>query len=320
MKKVLIILALLLSIFAVEILVRYGLNFPTYGVECKVYDAGKRNDRTIMYKPYSEYLTVEGGVEVYKRNNLGLPGTDVKTDVNNKYIYILGSSFVESYPVAPQKMPSSIFKGLLKDIQIEVLNLGASGHSAPDSYNRAMYFQNICKPYLIFLIIESINENEVYINDKDYYTSNKFGKPDNSFTTKFLMNLRNTSSFLNLLIQSYKEKMDFGSPKEVMQKYDSNESNNVSAKTREEYRLLLKNYKDSFGDKFILVFTGGDEKQSRIIQDLCEELGINYSIKNILGEKRYRINGGGHLNEEGCKVLGGLLYEAYSKYYGQSIQ
>ena len=79
---------------------RYGLGYPVYGLDkkVKIRDIGWSN----IWKPYSEYWNVEGGNRKFSRNNIGLPGLNVKIADDSKYIYILGSSFVEALQIPPE--------------------------------------------------------------------------------------------------------------------------------------------------------------------------------------------------------------------------
>ena len=84
-----IIIAFIFAFILNELFVRFVIKYPNYGVEKKM--IGIRADDQVqnIFKPYSKYWNVEGGNRVFKRNNLGLPGTDVNISNSSKYILFL---------------------------------------------------------------------------------------------------------------------------------------------------------------------------------------------------------------------------------------
>ena len=67
-----------------------------------------------------------------------MPGVTFDTDSSNKYIFLLGDSFVHASQVEPAEIAGSILQEKLKPLKYSVLNL-AFGDSDP----YLMYFQSI---------------------------------------------------------------------------------------------------------------------------------------------------------------------------------
>lgn len=87
-KTFVIIIAFIAAIFINELIVRFAIGYPSFGLDKKVQgirspfvQGGWQN----LYKPNSYYWNVEGGNIKERRNNYGLPGNDVIINDKKKY-------------------------------------------------------------------------------------------------------------------------------------------------------------------------------------------------------------------------------------------
>jgi hypothetical protein len=314
-KKIsLFILAFLIAVFLSEFFVSTIIHYPKYGVEKKYYRSVKYNQKAKLYLPYSEYWTVEGGNKVYKRNNIGLPGTDVDIKTDSKYIFILGASYTESLSVPPEAMATSRFQNLLRkdSANYNVLNLGYAGYTVYDDYFRSVYFERLYKPEKVFLVIHVIYEI-FQITDNVFDIEDGFGKADSSTKTLFTQLYGNNSSFLYLLTSAGNKTNAFEDIRE--KKIDTSEkvNNEIRRNSLVKIEMCLRKFKERYGDNFIFVPII-DEKDNADLRVISESVGVNFISKNMLTNPAWRLNETGHLNSEGSKILSELLYEAYHKF------
>lgn len=309
MKKLLTILAaFIFSFIIIELFVRYIIKYPSYGVEKKMYGIRADNHAQNIFKPYSKYWNVEGGNQVYKRNNLGLPGTDIHVSDSAKYIFVLGSSFVEALQVPPEKMATSIFAQKLKknNPSYEVLNLGCSGHDAMDSYLRTLYFAGFFNPQKVILILESdhlgwLKGNQPIKND----TIKIQFVEKNNLLTKLNKLIRNNSSFIEMIFRS------IGRNIENKNGEDSKKNmQNIQDEINAIYTKIFNFYKKQFPNKFEIILIGKDYSFNNNITAIAKNLKIRTYSGNIC-TKENCFNGSGHLNIKGNKELGEMLHEKF---------
>lgn len=316
LKKILVfVLAVITAAVLMEIFVVYVIHYPKYGLDKKVFFSNNSQRIPKIFIPYSEYWTVEGGNKVYMRNNIGLPGIDVNVNYDSKNVFVLGSSFVESPYIPPEDMATSQFQMLLKKdfSNYTVLNLGYSGYTVYDDFMRAAYFDKYYSPEKVIVVIDKIYESFPITNDI-FKLSPDFGKPDNSFLTLFVRAYANNSSFLYLLSTSAgKRSRAFEEEREKV--CDTTEQAIEETRRNSLIRLemCLQKFKEKYGNKFILISIIDDEENEEL-RSLSNKVGVNYISKNILSKPGYRINGFGHINSEGSKILSNLLYEAFIKF------
>ena len=316
LKKILIfIFAFLTAFFTVEYFTAVIVNYPKYGVDKKVYVFGKDSKPVKMYLPHSEYWTVEGGNKVYKRNNVGLPGIDVNTEPNTKYIFVLGSSFVESLSVPPENMATSRFQMLLNENNSDysVLNLGSAGYNVYADYYASAHYEKFYLPDKVFLVLHAVNEN-YYVNSDFFKITSDFGVENKSFKFSIAQELLNRSSFLNLMTSLFNKSAELDNTKRII--IDTSKSA-VEENRRNSFfnmEICFTKFKERYGDRFIVVSILTEEDNNKL-GFISEKVGINFISKNIVGDKDMRINKVGHLNEKGSKILSELLYEAFIKFY-----
>lgn len=307
MKKIFtVILAFIIAFLLNEIFVRFVIKYPVYGVEKKM--IGIRADDQVqnIFKPYSNYWNVEGGNKVFTRNHLGLTGTNVIVSDSSKYIFILGSSFIEAGNVTPYKMATSVFAKKVKKINpyYEVINLGYSGHDAMDSYIRALYFSQMYKPVKVILVIDS--------DYPDWFKSNTFNpsskpvfKEKSDIKTKLLIKIRNSLAFLNLAANSLKTQsadIQVVKPAKNSAKIDFEESYLSDA---------INAFHSTYSQKFICISISHDSIMNEFLKKHTRDNQIEFDLNEQITNTEFRIKGEGHLNEYGNILLGNFLYEKF---------
>ena len=72
----------------------------------------------------------------------------------------------------------------------------------------------------------------------------------------------------------------------------------------------ILNFNKKYMDRFLLLSISNENYANTQISNLCKVNGIPFVFRNILLPK-YRLNGKGHLNIDGNKLVGDLLYESF---------
>jgi hypothetical protein len=310
MKRfIIIVLALISAVLITEFFVAEIIGYPTFGVDKKAKISDNQAYQN-LFKPFSEYWNVEGGNNVFKRNNLGFPGTDVKLSKDSGNIIVLGSSFVEAYQINPNQIATSIFQNIIrKDFSdLQVVNLGASGHDPYDSWLRIQYFKRNIKSDYVILVIQNTYEKWFKRHKQPLnFNPDNLGLIKKSRLNKYNLLLRNNSHFVSLLAQGMKQKNAGGSNSNKTEHTDKVDS---VMRVPKELTECLKQYKSEYGDKFILVSIINNDKINSQLEQFCSENKICYDDIPMI-KPEFMINGGGHLNEKGNKVLGEFLYETF---------
>lgn len=313
MKKMsLFILSAGLAFIFVEFFFQVIVGFPTYEVEKKLTGIrGAVSGTQNVFKPNSCYFTVEGGLKIYRRNNLGFTGLDVDTSREKKYIAILGNSFVEAYQVPPESTAVGILQKRFKQdkSEFEVINLAVSGHDPMDLLYRLDYYNKFYHFEKILLVITSNQEGWLNRHQKLEYEEPKISI-NKSLVSRFLIPLRNSSVVIDLLIKSM----------------NSNEMpDDATGTTVENSGVHGKKEDTNYSNSLIKVFSEYNKryKGQLIVLNISnsETEAVPIEVKNYLQKKqnKYRwepivkssnlIGGNGHLNIQGNSQLGKTFYE-----------
>ena len=308
-RKILIILAaFIFSFAAAEFIAGSILGFPKYGVERKMQGMRSSFGHLNIYKPYSEYWNSKGKYEIYKRNNLGLPGINVDTSGTSEYVFVLGSSFVENQYLNPESMSTSVFQTLLKksDNRFNVLNLGYNGFSPYDSFRRARYFEEKYNPKYVILIINDYYAGSFKLSPDPFRLDEKSFTVDNSLRTKLNLFLRNNSSFIRLVSILFQNKDEQTvEPVTVIERDISTDLPGL------EY--CLKAFSEKYEGRFMCVSITSNDSMNRKIEEFCNKNNVNFEYSGIMVPE-YQFANDWHLNEKGNEALGVLLYNSYRKH------
>lgn len=314
MKKVaLFLLSFVLAFVTVEIFLQYVIGFPTYGVEKKLIgirspSSGAQN----IFKPNSSFFTVEGGLSIYKRNNLGFTGLDVDTSKSKKFIAILGNSYLEAYQVPPESTAAGILQQKLRDNSsgFEVFNLGVSGHDPIDLLYRVNYYSKIYKFEKVVLVITDSQAAWLKRQSKIEFDQNLQVVQNKSLFTKIVVPLRNNSVLFDLLAKTINTKEEQGDATEDTATKSTPSETVYDA----EYDIKLKSIFGEcfkmFGEGFVVVNIASSERVAipEKAALYLKDKGIKYKF-NPINAPENKINGKGHLNLQGNAKLGEVLHE-----------
>lgn len=317
MKKfVLLILSGLLAFSIVEIIVSKGFHFPSYGVSYKVRYRRDEGVWTNIRKPKARIFNVEGRT-VTQLNNVGLPGQDI---VNLDHpIVLLGSSYIEGFQFPPQKIAGTIFEN---DLRLEnpistVINLGCSGHDPYDSYFRLKYFEKILDFHTSDIILVLNSDNRAWLarhtQPLQFELPKDFGCINTNQREVLQIYIRNLSSFIELITKGIiKHKAEAG-PENEEPAFINRELASSNENSPLSFTESLKNCLHVFQSQyegFITVSLCDDISFNTQIDEFCRKEGIAFFVFPLVMPK-YRINGAGHLNEEGNELLGHFLSRSY---------
>jgi hypothetical protein len=303
-------LAALCALAFVEIVIAKIVGFPTYGCEYKMQGIRGTNRSVTIYKPYSRYWIVEGGNRVFRRNNLGFTGNDVQVRRESKYIFVVGSSFIEACQVNPDRMAVSVFQSELNKNcpKYQVLNLGVSDHDPYDLYWRSSYFESKYYPSKIILVIDPTSQDWLRRHPHPLRFDNGIKTPqkDRSKIVNCRINIVNSSSFMNLLKDAVAHL--------ALEKAKLTQSDSVGKVKMETSKsdliAIVSSFYHKYGDRFSVISLNHWQGEHSQLLKYCEKNKITYTKANIL-LPQYRIDGIGHFNEIGNKLLGEILYENF---------
>lgn len=323
MKRLLIILiAFIVALLFNELWVKYIIKFPSYGIDKTVHgirdsEKGVQN----IFSSYSYYWDVEGGNVLFQRNNIGLYGLDIRRKKYDKYIYLLGTSFIEAKQINPEKMAASVFFKQISryDSNYQVINLGCSGHDPYDSYLRIQYFEKYYKPDKVILILNDLYYE--WFNRHSYpfnFSSRKnSGEESQGLFYKVQKLSRNTSCSINLLAQ-YARSLNEEDSKGIDVNNEDNGNNNLTKYNYSNlYRLYdcLKEYQIKYKNDFLCISIISDYNSNQYISRYCAQENINFVYNENINIPANLLKGIGHLNYNGNRKLGELLYGSYVEFY-----
>jgi hypothetical protein len=309
----------LAAFMIVELITRCIVGYPTYGVSNRVYGARSPGLSTQVYEPHSRYWTVEGGNKVFRRNNLGLSGTDVHVSETSKYIFVLGDSFVDGREVPEDSKATSVFARQLQLTfpQFQVINLGFAGHDSYDLYFRSVYFEALFTPSLVYLVVQD-KSHELLVRRKlplrfDVRSTRSI---DNSIFIRTHNFLRNSSAFLNLIGKAVydnqklvNQNTDADAVTENRLKYS--ETSARDPMLRQALFDCVVAFKRRYDGNMIIVSLAANDRLHAGLDSCCHAVQVAFFSKDILRREARLDEGKGHLNVDGHRQLGMLLYESF---------
>jgi len=315
LKSLQLAAALLLSIIAAEVFVRFVVGYPLFDVAFYIDDLDVTSARSgRIYKPYARLWSVEGGNIIVCKNNLGLPGADITISPSSKYLYLMGTSFLEAVETPHDKIASYYFqKKLQQDYpQFQVLNIAYRNNDPYAQFYRLNYYIRQYPASYGVLVIENVYPDNFWL--RRYGKKLSFDIKDNqyrisrTFKAEAPRILRNRSSLANLIVRQFgtqaNEQADLNPVKSVQQ--PSQISYEYSF---EVYNKVLFQMKQLLKGNLLVVCIANDTNLANEINGICTSLDIGYVYGKVLLREN-QLNGKGHLNQKGNAELGQLLYEA----------
>jgi len=259
---------------------------------------------------------VEGGNKVYSRNNIGLNGIDININKDSKYIFVMGNSFVKASEIPPEQIATSVLQEKLNELNknTNVLNLGFYAHNPYLLWYLSQYFKNNYPPAAVMLVLERDYEYWMngYKHPLEFKLPENFGTYENSSAFKLISFLRNNSAFINLTASALK--LSGGTTTDVSADVEDMLMSGKFDYVPEDLRTVIMQFKNTYGDKFIIVSIMPDETLNGKLAEYCSGNNIKCIHDGSIMLPQYRLKKNGHLNEEGNKKLGEKLYEAYEKF------
>jgi hypothetical protein len=311
----------LIAFACAELFVRTVVDFPvlSFGKSYHIYPNDK-NPKAPVYEneivPHSEYYSMEDGYHVYRKNNLGLQGTDVVLNDKSKYIYVTGNSYIEARASAPQDISTSVFMDLLhKNVSrdYQVINIGIGGTIPYEGWCRLVHWSKKIKPdYVILVITDSSVINMLLSTRHPYVLPENFNTEVHNWKFEIVKVICNNSSFANLLRVSIR-KSGITVPITKSEKVFFRPYADLEV-TEDSYQLLLTSllaFKKNYGDKFICLSLMNSMWNKRLVTD-CRNLNIHFDYdSNLKNMNQFVISGGAHFNKQGNQLLGKDLYKAF---------
>jgi len=311
----LLIAALLISAVLSEVTVRFVLGYPDYGIEKFIYGISSSTKWQPQYRPYSRYLNNEvRGFNVFSRNNLGLPGTDI--DLRGRPVFILGSSFIEASQICPELIASSVCQRIIEDRigEYSFYNLGRKAHDLYDSWFRYSYYKRIYPPDTIILILDQRNSFQRHKLPLDFTLPNGFGKVDNRLITRCGNLALSSSAFMALLYRGFREVL------EQTRRTKSNlampiEQSEVENNSRVLMLSYLKQCLDMFAteakDKIVVISIFDQANMNREIDAWCDSLGLFHVSSDHIQIPQLQLGNRGHFIIEGNAKLGEFMANSF---------
>lgn len=319
MKKfLLVLLSIIFAFFLTELIIRYVAKYPDYGVESSILGV-PYSGKEFTYKPHSKYWNVEGGNNVFSRNNLGFNGVDINPGAEFPKIFVLGNSFIKASEISPDKIATSVFHKKLSEegSNFQVMNLGFYAHDPYQLYFLSQYFRAKYQPEAVILVIE--RDYGAWLGGHpqplNFTLPPIFGHEETGLKFKLPLFFRNNSAFINLLASAVK--LSGGGNNESITDVSADENNLLTSDIKqlpEELKTTILEFQKSYGEKFILVSIMPKESLNKELAEFCGKNNINCYTDMEVMTKQNRLNQNGHLNEIGNKLLGEKLYEYFKKH------
>lgn len=307
-------MALLVAYIFSEFILSYYFEYPkAYSrINYRVNDLLKEHSIIKVRAPYYKSINSEGGIKIIEYNNIGLPGSDIDTNIKDGYIFLIGNSFVEATTVSKNDQASSILNNYLKQENQtnQVINLGISTGDPYVQWFRTMFFEKFYKPSVVVLVLESMWRVEKYLNR---YDTIDFSQPDyfgniipHSFLHRVSFPFRKYSSFINLISHSMLEKnTNINITKEDVKPNNNN--------LPERLTICLDKFQEKYKESFYIVSIIDNHSDNLKLKEYCDYKGIKFSFDESVMKTENIIDGQGHLNENGNTILAKIIYNAITK-------
>jgi len=321
-KILLIISALIISIIFTELVTSHVIKYPYFVEGNRKFlihtQLGPYN--IIAWRPpYYKYWSVEGGNHVFQLNNLGLPGSDVKLPLTTNNVFVLGSSFIEATTIKNTMTATSEFQQMLnqKVHKYDVINLGSSGNDPYVMYFHSLFFESKIKPEYVIVVIDP--SSLIYFNDRwsdtlTFVTINDLPQelPKNRLV-EYSSTPRRYSSFLNLITGGMAAVRSRNRLDNQEKQSNRSESKTVWAK----FDQCIAAFKGHYEDKLIVLSIIPDVETNKKLSILCNENNCYFECNELILQPSNKINGAGHLNEKGNKLLGQFIYHAFLRFHNK---
>lgn len=311
-RTVLLVTSMMLSLVLTEIVARFIVDYPDYGIERFVYGISSNIKWQPIYFPYSRYANNERGYKVFKRNNLGLPGVDV--DITKDKILVLGSSFIEAVQVSPSSISVSVLSNMLEKSKtgLVAVNLGRKAHDLYDAWFRYQYYKRMFDPRYVMIVVDQRNSYGRHTRPFDFSLPKDFGKSDNRLKTRFGTLVLSSSSSISLFYRGFRNETE-KSVEDESQDNDVRKTPMSSDDYLHSVLACIERFADDSGDKLVVVSIVNDKGTNDAVQSYCTTHDILCIVSSTIQIPENQIKGFGHFNEIGNRRLAELMYHAIAK-------
>jgi hypothetical protein len=311
---ILLIVSFMMSLAISELAIRYIVGYPDYGIDNFVFGVSSNIKWQAQYRPYSRYINTEQrGFHPYRRNNLGLPGTDI--DVRKDLVFVLGSSFIEAAQVPPEQISVSIFSKLLKESRLSsftAVNLGRKAHDLYDSWFRYQYYKNILNHRYVMLIVDQRNSFARHKQPFEFGLPAGFGKIENRLTKRLGTIALSRSAYLALMFRGVRD-LTRKDKDEDLNDLKSDGKTSESNKDEDFIKgvlICLREFSTELKNQLIVVSIINKPELNEQVKSYCDQNGIYCMISDTIQIKENQIDGSGHFNLKGNRRLGELMFSA----------
>lgn len=305
---VLLTIAIIVGFAISELVVGQIVGYPRYVTGRKdyiIHDSLGPYNKITVWPPYYSTWSVEGGNKVILRNDLGLTGSNVDVSPNDKYVVLLGNSYVEASQYSGDVIAAGQLHQILADrgVGLKVINLGASNHGPYALWYRLLFYEQKYKPEQVILILESFERMKYYYlkwaHTKEYNSTIQVKQLSSKRLTTVQRNVRSSFSYINLIVSAASK---------VGVRNDIDPRDSISAipdyAAYEWLLASLMHYKSKYGSGFRFVSLMLDNPFEDELNNYCKKNGINYFVNKMIMLPDNLIGGDGHFNRQGNTELG----------------
>jgi hypothetical protein len=264
--------------------------------------------------PHAAVWIVEGGPRVYHFNNVGLPGCDLHVSPDARYLYIVGSSWVEAVEVPPDNAATSVLQRSLDSAHVaaQVVNLGLAGNDPYTSWFRVRFYEPRFPPSRVVLVLESFYSAWLAHHQLplDFTLPPFFGREERRTGIRDVVSeLRGRSAFVNLLEKGLRG-IHVDSPADGPPVKAGDVPNEGETSFPDALGQCLVAYQGRYGGKFLVVSIIPDKDREAILARFCRDHHIAFQASTDILRSENRFNGLGHLDRRGNYEFGQFLYRS----------
>ncbi|MDD4309241.1 MAG: hypothetical protein PHO32_02575 [Candidatus Cloacimonetes bacterium] len=232
---------------------------------------------------------------------------------HSKYCVLLGDSYLEALQYQGNRIAAGIVQDKLTSIMssTQIVNLGSSAHDPYVMWFRLKFYEKYYPPSRIFLVYESFGNLKHFFtrwkSPLDFSIQPKFGVEQHANKFRLaLSNIRSFSAFLTILPRLFTKKTnDIASDHAVNNALDTISDESAISMLQD----CLLQFRNKYGDSFTYISIMSDNPYEARIADFCMVNSINYLYNPHIMKPGNLINGDGHLNLMGNKLLAEYLFD-----------
>ena len=271
----------------------------------------------VMWPPYYPTWSVEGGNKLSRLNNKGLPGPAISGRKGSKNIILLGNSFIEGLQYPGESIAAGVLQRELsqKDAMLQVINLGSSSHDPYVLWHRLQFYEKLYRPDKVILIFESFDRlrhdfSRWSGSEVDFSEGLNAVEQTASKASRWQRKIRSMSGYINLTATMLIAEKDAPAPGN---KTDTSEPALSDDQILEFLQNTLLAFNNKYGADFMFVSLMRDSPFALETKSFCIDKGIAYYENLDMMTPMNQIDGEGHFNLLGNRLLGEYLHEVISR-------